>query len=416
MFRRIARSYREAYTGLPGAVWLLSVVAFINRAGTMVFPFLSLYMTDALGFEVTTAGQVLSVYGMGAIVGGIGGGWLVDRIGSARTQLWSLLLAGVVFMALVPLKSPWLFIPGLALLSVTAESFRPAAMAGITEYSVGTDAARSFGLLRLAVNLGMAIGPALGGLLAAVAYHWLFIADGLTCWFAFVLLWFGMRRMAPPPSGAAEEGSGTGDSAADSTAAEAPADGSPWRDPGFLFLLFLSLVYASLLFQIFSTMPVYLRDVLGMSEGRIGAVLAFNALLIVALEMVLTHELRNVDHLRLIGAGLLLTGLGLGLLAFGSSLAWVCVTVVVWTFGEMLMLPFSNALIARRAGAKNRGRYMGLYTSTWSVAFVIAPLGGTLIYERFGPDILWYTAGAIGILCSLLCLRGEDALGKPEAA
>jgi predicted MFS family arabinose efflux permease len=401
MFRSIARTYRAAFSGLPRDVWLLSIVLMVNRAGSMVLPFISLYLTQEKGLDVTTAGAVLSLYGLGSAIGSWVGGWASDRIGAERSLVISLTGSGVLFLWLGFQKDFWAIAISVLLLSVVSESFRPACMTAVAQRSPAGLRVRAFALLRLAANLGMGIGPAVGGMLALVDYRLLFVVDAATCWAASLL----MLRL---PRGTAEE----------SEEGEASADRArpPWRDGPFLALLVLVTLLAASFFQIFSTLPVYFREVYGFREDTIGLLLGFNAAIIVVFEMVLVHWAERRDRMTVVGIGALLVCLGFALMPLGATAAFAALTIVIWTVGEMLALPLLNAVVAERAEASNRGRYMGLYNMAYSVAFIIAPATGTWVYGHFGPSALWIGVGALGVplLAGSLALRG--ALRTPQGA
>jgi len=386
MIRTVAETYRAAFSGLPRDLWLLSVVMLVNRAGTMVLPFISLYLTQERGAPVTTAGAILSLWGVGSAIGAWAGGWASDRFGAERTLVACLSGSGVLFLWVGELRGLTEIAVGVFALSVVSESFRPACMAAMAQRAPARLRVRSFALLRLAVNLGMGIGPAVGGWLALYNYEWLFVADALTCWAAGLVL---LRLPASRPHGDDEQ-AGPGARA-----------GSPWTDGPFLLLLLLVTLLAAVFFQILSTMPLYFREVYGFREGAIGLLLALNAAIIVAFEMVLIHRTERHERMTLIGAGAFLICLGFSLMPFGTSAAWVAGTIAVWTAGEMLALPLLNAVVADRASAAHRGRYLGLYTMAYSLAFIVAPAVGTWIYERFGPNVLWYCAGASGVPLAL---------------
>lgn len=380
MLRRVARAYRAAYAGLPRAVWIQAFAALVNRSGTMVLPFLSLYLTRQLGFSPARAGQILACYGVGSILASWVGGSLSDRCGPVRVQIWSLLGAGVGFLFLAQARSPLAVALGVFAASLLADSFRPAVMTGIAAASDEDTRTRAFALLRLAVNAGMAIGPALGGYLAARDYGWLFVGDALTGWAAAVVLWRSLGGL---------EGRGLG--------ARPGAGGrSPWRDGPFLAFLGLMFLFACAFFQVFSTMPLYLRDHYGLAEQSIGSLLALNALIIVVFEMVLLREVERLPALRVAAAGVLLIGAGLALLPLGRTGLFAAVTVVVWTLGEMLALPLTNAAVAHRADPASRGRYMGAYTASFSAAFVVAPAAGAAVYQYLGATALWVGVGGVG--------------------
>jgi len=384
MIRRAFRLYRDAFSGLGRDVWLVSFVLLVNRAGTMVLPFISLYLTEERSFSIATAGRLLALYGVGAIGGGYLGGWLCDRVGSQRAQQLSLIASGVMFLAFVWLESLAAISVAVLLLAVVAEAYRPAAMAAVGERAPKEVQGRAFALLRLAANIGMGIGPAAGGWLATYNYTSLFIVDAVSCWLATIPL-FLLPAVVPARS-EADRGDG------------AAAPRSPWRDRPFLLLMLLVVAMAAVIFQIFSTLPLYFRHVYGLPPSSIGMLLALNAGLIVIFEMILIYRVERFARMRTIALGALLLCAGFGLMPFGASIPFAAFTIAVWTFGEMLSLPLLNVAVAARAPAEQRGRYMGVYTMAFATAFVFAPAAGTYTFERFGPDVLWYAIGAVGPL------------------
>ena len=179
---------------------------------------------------------------------------------------------------------------------------------------------------------------------------------------------------------------------------------SPWHDLPYLALLFTAFLGGLAFFQLVSTLPLYFREVYGLLEDRIGLLLALNAVMIVAFEMVLTHWVERRDKLVVVGVGWLLVCAGFGLMPFGTGLLFAASTVVVWTIGEMLSLPMLNAVVAERAPKKARGRYMGLYTMSFSVAFIVSPWLGTTVYQNLGRHTIWYAIAALGPVLLLLTL------------
>jgi predicted MFS family arabinose efflux permease len=408
VIRTVLNTYCKAFSGLPRDLWLLALVALVNRAGSMVLPFIALYLTQERGFSVLLAGRVLGLYGLGAIAGSYLGGWLTDRLGPTRCQQLSLVASGFGYLVFSQLRGLEAILVATLLLSTVVESFRPANMAGFAQRAPREMQARAFGLLRLAANLGMGIGPAVGGMLALYDYAWLFYLDAATCWLAAAIMAVTLHRIGPV---AAEK--------------EAPAAGpsrSPWADGPYLGFLCLVALLAMVFFQIMSTLPLYWREVYGYRENAIGILFAVNAGLIVLFEMVITYWAERRRRMMLIGAGSFLVCLGLGLMPFGSSLPYVFFTLVVWTTGEMVALPLMNAVVAGRSGSGNRGRYMGMMTMAFAVAFMVAPLAGTWIYDRFGGDTLWFGVGALGpplwlgalILARPLSRASRGHESKPE--
>lgn len=389
MFRALAATYRDAFAGLSRPVWLISAATLVNRSGTMVLPFLTLFLTSERGFTATEAGQTLALYGMGGIAGSYLGGWLSDLWSPRRVMEVSLLLTGLGFLAFGYMEARWAILAMMVALSIVGEAFRPACSAALVAGTGPGERIRALALNRLAVNMGMTLGPAVGGFLAARDYSWLFRVDGVTCMAAALFLWIALRRepLVVQPAVATE-------------GMEMVADRSPWRDGPFLLAMVMVCLLASVTFQVISTYPLTLRDLYKFSEERIGLVLAINTLVIVLFEMVIVHALERRDPLRVVAVGSFLFCLGFGLLPFGvaGGFAYVAFTVVIWSIGEMLTLPILAGVVANRAGEKSRGRYLALLTIAFEGALVSSPLIGTWVYEAYGPRTLWFGCIWIGVL------------------
>ena len=382
MVHAIREAYRQAFSGLPRQVWLLALVTFINRSGTLVLPFLALHLTEQRGFSAAAAGRALGIYGVGGMAGAYLGGRLCDRLTPRRVMALSLVGQGAGFLVLGLLRARPGILAMMFGLSIMGEAFRPATAAALVRESRPGEQARAFALNRLAVNLGLTFGPAAGGFLAGISYLWLFIVDGASCLLAALFLLAAFRKEKPLPAPAGEAGPGR----------------SPWRDPVFLGILSLMTILGMVLFQIFSTYPLILHARYGFSEARIGLVLAINTLVISLFEMVLVHRLRDREPLRVAGLGCFLFCAGFALLPLGSSFAFVAATVLIWTVGEMLSLPFISGWVGDRAGRENLGDYMGLFTLSFSIALVLGPPAGTWVYQRYGGPALFYGCGVVGPL------------------
>ena len=382
----IIDEYRQAFSGLPREIWLLASVMLINRAGTMVVAFLALYFTQSLGFEATSAAKLLAIYGVGAIVGAYVGGKLTDRIGAIRVQIISLALTAVGFIVL-SLVRDWTQTAAVSFfVSLVSEAIRPANATAVTLYSPPSRHRQAFALTRLAANLGMTLGPALGGFLATISYSYLFWADAGTCAVAGILLFVLFRRVANPISDRSDqepenEGKGI----------------SPWRDGAFLIFLSLTFVSALVFFQLLSTYPHYLKYIHQLSEFEIGLLLAVNTLLVALAEMVLIRRLGGFSELKTIAVGYFLSCVGFGMMPFGAGFGYFAFCVCVWTIGEMISMPLASAYVAGRSTQANRGSYMGGYTICYAVAFVVAPLIGFQLYQ-WSPNAVWHFCTAVGVV------------------
>jgi MFS family permease len=397
----IINFYRDAFRGLPKDVWFLSFVLFVNRCGTMVLTFLVLYLTQELGFSLAVAGRVLSVYGLGHMVGAWIGGWFCDRLGFLRIQFLSLAFSGLGFLVMEHMQTLPSLLAITFFVATSAEAFRPANSAALAALSPPHLRTRAVALNRMALNLGWGVGPAVGGWLASHDYALLFRVDGVSCMIAALVLHVLFRGRT---------GTEVDTDAEESTSAVLL---HPLRDLPFLSFLLLLSLFALIFFQGWGTLTYHLKEVYGFSETRFGMLMALNALLIFVFEMVLTHWAERFRPLLLIGIGAFLVGAGLAILPLGTSVALAVLSMVTWTFGEMLAVPFAGGWVANRAGAKYRGKYMGIYTMGWGAAFIAAPALGTWVYQELGADTLWFGCGVMGILIWMGCWLLGRVLAQP---
>ena len=392
MLTRALNAYLSSFAGLHRDIWMLSLVSFINRAGTMVFPFLAVYLTQELDFSKGQAALILTSFGAGAVIGTIMGGRLSDLIGSYKIMFWSLFLTGLLFFALQHVQSLLGLCIAVFIVGIVGDSFRPANMASISAYSKPEDYTRSLSLVRLAINLGFGMGPALGGILAhSFGYQWLFWVDGLTCiGAAFFLRFFLVEKKSMRKEKAA-------------TKAEGRAL-SPYHDKHFLLFFVLIAINAIAFLQFFSMVPVFLKESWHWDENVIGFLLAGNGIIITFIEMPLVFRLEGRHaKMSLVILGAAMIGLGFILLNFTPHQATAAILcLVAITFGEIFQLPFANSIVVDRAPASTQGQYLGLYSSAWSFGHIIAPNIGMNVAEQWGFSSLWYVLSA----CCLVGMLG----------
>ena len=382
--------YKNAYSGLSRSTWLLSLVMLINRSGTMVLPFMTIYLTG-IGFSLFKAGIVVGMFGAGAIAGGYIGGKLTDKIGFYRIQLITLVGGGLLFILLGQVKSYPLICIFTFILSLVNESFRPANNTAIAIYSKPENRTRSYSLNRLAINLGWAFGGTLGGIIASFNYHLLFWIDGLTNIIAAVMLYY----LLEPSDKSVRE----------TVSAIQPLEKtSPLKDKKFTIFIGLAILYALCFYQLYSTIPVYYKDSYHMSEFYIGILMGLNGLIIVIIEMVLIFHLESKNKaMHFISYGLLLTSLSfLVYILLPIPMLTALISVILVTMGEIFAMPFMNNYWTSRASTHNRGQYAGYYTMAWSLAQVVGPTGGTWIAGHWGFNSLWWIATAICLITGIL--------------
>ena len=362
----------------------------INRSGTMVIPFMSIYLTQpSMGYSIVQAGLVMGLFGLGAVCGGFLGGRLTDRIGFHRVQLVTLTGGGVLFMVLGQMKNYPLICLVTFLLSLINDAFRPANSTAIAHYSKEENRTRSYSLNRLSINLGWAVGGAIGGILASIDYHLLFWVDGATNLLAALLLRYFLAKDPHP--------------AAAHVAARGAVSSSAYKDKVYLQFIGLTVLFAGCFFQLFSTLPLYYKKVLQLPEYMIGLLMTMNGLLIAFFEMVLVFKLEGRrENLFYIFSGISVMGgafLLLNLLPLSVVTAFLFMGFL--TVGEILAMPFMNSFWISRTGLSNRGQYAGLYTMAWSTAQVLGPIGGTQVAQHLSFRTLWWGSGGLCILAAV---------------
>ncbi len=391
---------------LPREVWVLFVTNLVNRMGTMGLPFLVLYLTSARGFSPSDAGFVLSLYGFSALITSPLAGRLSDAIGSVRVMRYSLFCSAIALI-LFPFASslPWI-ITGTVLWSVTGEAFRPASLAVITSVVPSERRRSAFSVNRLAINLGMSIGPAFGGFLLMYSYPLIFWVDGATSLAAALLVTFAFRHR--PLVALHSRTSETDDTPEGAT--------SVWKDRRLFYFLLTILPVFITFFQHSSTLPLVFFEVLHQPASAFGLLFTFNTFLIVLVEIPLNLAMASWSHRSILSLGALLVGFGFGAMVFATGFWTVAGTVVIWTFGEMILLPGASAYVGDIAPIHRQGAYMGAYQMIANISFAIGPWLGTWVFEQFGSATLWISLFVACAAASAILFRTHKTTHTQVAA
>jgi predicted MFS family arabinose efflux permease len=387
MLNATAKTYRNAYSGLSRETWLLSLIMLINRSGTMVVPFMTLYLTE-MGYSVGAAGIVFGMFGAGAFCGAWLGGQLTDKIGFYPVQLFALTVGGILFIVLGQMKNYELICIFTFLLSFVNEAFRPANSTAIASYSKEENRTRSYALNRLAINIGWAVGSGVGGFLADINYELLFWVDGFTNIGAALLMWLVLKPVVHTRT--------------PKTKLNDPLVRSAYKDKTYLSFALITMLFACCFFQLFNNLPVYFKKDLHFSKPFIGILMAMNGVIIALVEMVLIYKLEGKrKSILYITLGVFLVGLSFLLLNLpGAAVPVACSMIVLVTFGEILSMPFMNSYWIARTQPSNRGQYAALYTMAWSAAQTLGPMGGAQLADHAGFTVLWWAVGCLAILTS----------------
>lgn len=384
---KIIHLYTNSFKGLSKESWMLALVMLINRSGSMVLPFLGVYMTAHLKFSIENTGIVLSFFGIGSVIGSWFGGFITDKFGEYRVQYLSLLLSVPLF-CLIPLFKTEIGVAAIILLqSIVSDSFRPANSVAITKYAKPENITRAFSLNRMAINLGFSIGPALGGILSAISYEFLFYSNAFAALSAGILyiIFFNKRnKLAKLKARKVKE------------AIAIKKENSPYKDGKFLIYCFLCMLFSICFFQLFSTLTIFYKERAHLSQQNIGYLLGYSGFIVVLLEMGLVQAAEKYLNLaRTMFLGTFICGLSYAMLGFDYSIITLIISMTLLSVGEIWALPFMSTITALRSGKNNKGAYMGLNGIAFSIAFIITPYLGTLIAEKFGFTILWIGTGIL---------------------
>ncbi len=381
----------KPYKNLSKEIWMLALLTLINRAGAMVIPFLSLYLTTSLRFSIEDVGWIMTFYGIGSLIGTFIGGKLVDKIGYYRLMYFSLFITSFLFFGLQYLETFNQFVFGIFILSLFADLFRPAIWVAMDAYSNESNKTRSVTLIRLAINLGYSVGPALGGfIIATISYKGLFWLDSITTLIASFMVFKYLHEVKIPINKNENKTKKT--------------TLSPYNDKQYLIFWFAMLLGGFAFVQFIYTFPLYYKEIIHLTEKEIGYLIALNGFIIFLLEMPLISWLlkRKSLHINMMIFGFILMIFSFIALNIGIGIFYIIASVVFITLGEMFNFPFSNTYAMERSKGKNKGAYMALYTISFSVANIIGPNIGMHIVAKYGYATLWYFSVCILLLAIIL--------------
>ncbi len=393
-------SLRSSLRAHPPTAWILFFGTFLNKFGSFVVPFLALYLTSR-GYTLAEAGLAIGAYGAGNVIASQLGGHLADHFGRRRTIVLSMLAGAASMLLLSQARSLPMIFALAALAGLTGELYRPASSALLADLVPAAHRVTAFSAYRMALNAGWAFGPATAGFIAGHGYFWLFAGDAATSALFGAVAYFVLPEPPHPPAPAA---------------GWLEAAGALARDRQLRRVLAAAFGIALVFAQMTSTYGVAVMH-LGFPASTYGFLISMNGALIVLCELPLTTVTRRFRPMGVVAFGYLLVALGFGLNAFAATLPAFAACVVVFTLGEMCAMPVASAYVAELAPRHMRGRYMGTYGLTWTVAQVIGPSLGMRLLAA-APSGWWLAGGMLGGLSALLALGGAGpapSLAPPAA-
>lgn len=377
--------------GLPHDMWALFFTSLINRSGTMVIPFLALYLTKKIGVSPAEAGMALLVYGAAAFIAAPLTGKLSDKLGALKVMKFALFGSGIIFFLYSFITDYYWILAASFVLAAVNEAFRPANLSLITEIVAPPQRRMAFALNRLAINAGMSIGPVIGGFLTLIDYHYLFYANAVASVIAGVYFTsINWSSLAGAQKEQTEEKN------------ISKIRFAILSDKTFLFFLFAVVPANLVFFQHLGALPLYIVDDLGYTTAAFGLFSAINTVLIIIVEVPLNNWMNDTPYRKSLIIGALLAGIGFGGFAISTTVIPLVISIIVFTFGEMIFFPITAAYTSEIAPADRRGEYMGYYQMTFSFAFSAGPWLGTVVYQNYGSVILWSGALVFGLITASL--------------
>ncbi len=376
--------------GLPRTFWILWTGALINRLGGFVMPLLALYLTGPRGLAVAQVGLIISLFGAGTLCAGPIGGFLADHLGRRPTLLFALVSGALAMLHLAFARAPLHIAVAAFLLGLFGDLYRPAVSAAVADLVPSQDRVRAYGFLYWAVNLGFAVGSALGGSLAAHGWYLLFFGDALTTLAYAGIVWWKIPETRP----------------ALVVSERRPPPWTPLANGRFVAFCGLSLLVWTLLFQSFVTLPIDLRNH-GLSPAAYGTLIALNGVLIVFLQPIFSRLLRRFPHHRVLASAAVLVGAGFGLNSVMHDMAGFALAITVWSIGEIVMSGIGPSVTADAAPPGLRGAYQGLFQASIGAAALLSPALGAQVLGRFGAPALWTCCLLVGCVAA----AGQLVLG-----
>lgn len=379
--------------GIPKNIWLLSAATLINRSGTMVLPFLALYFAKELKVSVSEAGLALVAFGLGSLISAPFVGRLSDRFGPLSIMKLSLFASGFMLFLFSFIDNYNIALIVTFLWSALSEAFRPANLTFISNETAPEQRKTAFALNRIAINLGMSIGPVIGGILAYYNYHLLFYVDGVTS-----IMAAGFLMISPFEKFHEEE--------VIREAVLAPQ--KIYKDKRFIYYILALLPVEFVFFQHLGAVPIYFVKELHYTEAIYGILMAINTVIIIFVEVPLNSGMSHWRDSSSLALGSLLCAIGFGMMAFSANIYYLVLSIIVWTFGEMIFFPSSASFLSNIAPKDKVGEYMGYYQMNFSFSFMVAPWLGAIVLENYGSTILWGATFVLASISSIFLYRLKE--------
>ncbi len=387
----MSRWFHRFQNQYPRQFWLLFWGMLISTAGaSMIWPFLMIYVSEKLARPMTSIASLMTLNASTGLLASFVVGPITDRAGRKITMVVGLVATGMLYLVMIPTQSYLGFAVIMALRGLFNPLYRVGADAMIADLIPEEERADAYALTRLSKNVGVAMGPAVGGLVASASYNYAFWAAALGLVGFGLLVTFFAEETLPPTASVQTS-----------------------QEKGVLSYLqifsdrvFMLFILAFTLTQISSTMVwvlmgVYAKQNFQILENQYGLIPMTNALMVVMLQMFVTRVTKRHRPHWMLSLGALLYGMGVLSVATATDFWGFWFSMVVITAGELVLIPTATTFVANLAPPDMRGRYMSVFSLCWGVASGIGPVTGGYLNDNLSPQAIWYGGGLIGLLGSL---------------
>ena len=393
LFRNSIRKANSVYKEYPSQFWVIVGSNFIDRVGgALIFPFFALYITRKFQVGMTEVGLLFALFSIADMFGTMIGGALTDFLGRKGMIIMGLIVSALTSLVMGFVQQlEWFYVMGV-ISGLFATAAGPAHQAMLTDILPEKKRAEGFGVMRVAMNLSVAIGPAIGGFIASYSYLILFIADTVTSLITALIVYLVVEETLP------EEKEETARKSFKQTFV---GYGEVLKDRKFMMFVLISTIATIVYSQMYSTLSVFLRDVHGIPESGYGWLMTLNAGMVVLFQFMITRKISKHPPMLIMALGSLFYVIGFGMYGFVNAYLLFMLAMVIITIGEMVIIPVAQAYVGEAAPEDMRGRYSGVMGFSWMIPWMIGPLLAGLIMDYGDPNWVWYGSAILGLVATL---------------
>jgi MFS family permease len=396
MLKNTIQKISKLYHEYPRTFWIVIAITFIDRiGGSLLFPFFALYITSKFEVGMTEVGVLFAAFSVSSFAGSTIGGALTDRFGRKGIIIFGLIASSFSTVAMGLIDSFQAFFFLALFVGILTDVAGPAHQAMVADILPEEQRADGYGILRVAFNLSVVIGPAIGGILASRSYLLLFLSDAVISLLTVILIAIFLPETKPEahPDAPKETMAGT-----------FAGYGQVFRNAAFILFLGAVMLQVFTYMTMNTALGVYLRNEHGTPESSYGLLLSINAAMVVLMQFPITRRITKYPPMLMMAIGTFLYVIGFSMYGYVTTYIMFIVAMVIITIGEMVVAPVGQALVASFAPEEMRGRYMAVSGFSWGIPFAVGPYLAGLIMDGPKPYLLWYAAGFVGMLSTFAFL------------